>query len=331
MMQVRRMQQEDLKQVNSVFTKAFSSARVEEGLKRHRISPCRPEFLKMYLDRSAEGAIVSVDRGRVTGFNFNHLYGTTGWMGPVAVAPGYQGAGVGKSLVREGIDYLRGRDAKIIGLETMPRNFRNIGFYLSLGFKIGPLCVDMVSPAHSGPGMERGYQGEIINFSGSSDSTRQELLAGVNGIADAITPGLDYGKEILLNMEHKYGDTVLLVEGDEVAGFAVCHLEPYGQLEDRRELKVNVIALRPDAEADGGDIPPERALAGLSVLLSGIRALAAREKLLMVRIHPRADKWPAMRKLLRWGYKVAYSDLRMWLSGFEESEPASYVHFCRWQ
>ena len=330
-MQVRRMQSEDLKQVNSVFAKAFSNARVEEGLKNHRVSPCRLEFLKMYLDRSAEGAMVGEDRGRVTGFNFNHLFGTTGWMGPVAVTPGYQGAGVGKSLVREGINYLRARGANIIGLETMPRNFRNIGFYLSLGFKTGPLCVDMVGPAHSGPGVERGCPGEVISFNECSDSTKEELLKGVAGISETISPGLDYGREILLNLEHKYGDTVLLVNGNEVEGFAVCHLEPYGQLEDRRELKVNVLALRPWREGAGGDIPEEQTLAGLSVLLSGVRALAAREKLLIVRIHPRADKWSAMQMLLRWGYNVAYSDLRMWLSGFEESEPASCVHFCRWQ
>jgi hypothetical protein len=132
-------------------------------------------------------------------------------------------------------------------------------------------------------------------------------------------------------MEHEYGDTVLLVNGDKVEGFAICHLEPYGQLEDRRELKVSVLAHRPQGEVAGADIPEVSTIAGLSALLSGVRALAAKEKLLLVRIHPRADKWSAMQMLLRWGYKVAYSDLRMWLSGFEESEPASCVHFCRWQ
>lgn len=331
MMEIRRMKPEDLKQVNSIFAKAFSEARIEEGLKRHRISPCRLDFLKMYLDRSAEGAIASVDHGRVTGFNFNHLYGTTGWMGPVAVVPGYQGAGVGKSLIREGIGYLRGRGAKIIGLETMPRNFRNIGFYLGLDFKAGPLCVDMICPAHSGPGMEIGIRGEIVNFSESPGPAREKILAGVAGLTDAISPGLDYREEILLNMKHKYGDTVILMDGGEVSGLAICHLEPYGQVEDRRELKVNVLALRPDASGGRDDIAAEKTFAALSALLAGVRALAAREKLLVVRIHPRADKWSAMQRLLRWGYKVAYSDLRMWLAGFEENERSSCVHFCRWQ
>lgn len=329
-MEIRQMQAEDLRQVNSVFSKSFSSARVEEGLKRHRVSPCRPEFLRMYLGRSAEGAIVAVDRNHVTGFTFNHMFGSTGWMGPIAVSPGYQGSGVGKALVGAGIDYLRSHNAKVIGLETMPRNFRNIGFYLRLGFELGPLCVDMVSPTHSGPAAGGDGPGEVLYFSEIRESKRDKILGGVAEISETISPGLDYREEILLNMEHEFGDTAVLLDRDEVNGFAICHLEPYGQFEDRRELKVCVLAVRSE-EGDCDGAPSEVTLSKLSVLLSGVRDLAARKKLLVVRLHLRTDKWHALRQLLSWEYTVAYSDLRLWLPGFIESEPASCVHFCRWQ
>jgi GNAT superfamily N-acetyltransferase len=252
MFRVKRMQEEHLRQVNSVFSKSFSNARIEEGLKRHRVSPCRPEFLRMYLDRSGEGAVVVTDRGRVTGFNFNHMFGSTGWMGPVAVLPGCQGTGVGKALVGAGVDYLKRGDAKIIGLETMPRNFRNIGFYLRLGFEFGPLCVDMVSPAHSGPKAEGRGSGEVLYFSERRESSRNAILAGVAEISETISPGLDYRKELLLNLDHEFGETAVLMDGDVVAGFAVCHLEPYGQFEERRELKVIVLALRPEGPNSEG-------------------------------------------------------------------------------
>lgn len=330
-MRIRMMRPEDLKQVNSVFVKAFSNARAEEGLKRNKVSPCRAEFLRMYLERSGEGALVSEDRGRVTGFNFNHLFGRTGWMGPVAVLPDFQGAGVGKSLVGEGIEYLKKGGASVIGLETMPRNFRNIGFYVGLGFNTGPLCVDMVSAAHSGPGMQPGVHSEIVNFSGRTAAEKESLLEGAAEIAGALSPGLDYGNEIQLNIKHGFGDTVMLRSGDGVQGFAICHLEPYGQLEDRRELKVSVLAIRPDSSGTNDGASGESTMERLSALLAGVRELAAREKLLMIRIHPRTDKWSAVQMLIRWGYNVAYSDLRMWLTGYEETEPASSVHFCRWQ
>lgn len=340
-MQIRRMRSEDLGQVNSIFAKAFSEARIEEGLKHHRVSPCRPEFMRMYLDRSGEGAFVVEDRERVVGFSFSHLYGLTGWMGPIAVLPRHQGSGHGKTLVTQSVDYLRNHGARIIGLETMPRNFRNIGFYLRLGFEAGPLCLDMVARARGGEQEGREGPGRVVSFSERTESERMELLEGVAEISDAIAPGLDYRGEVLLNMSHKFGETVILVDGGgggvdagDVVGFAVCHIEPYGQFEEKRELKVNVLAVSPadeDREPRDDVSPSPRALERLSSLLSGVRALAAREHLSFVRVHPRVDKGHALRGLLSMGFSVAYSDLRMWVTGFRETEPASIVHFCRWQ
>jgi ribosomal protein S18 acetylase RimI-like enzyme len=335
-MEVRQMRSDDLSQVNSIFAKAFSEARIEEGLKHHRVSPCRPEFMLMYLDRSGEGALVAEDRKRVAGFSFSHLYGLTGWMGPIAVLPRYQSSGVGKMLVTRSVDYLRGRGARIMGLETMPRNFRNIGFYLRLGFEAGPLCLDMVGRAHSGPPEDSDGPGEILQFGERPETERAQLLEGIGAMAEHIAPGLDYRGEVLLNMRHEYGETVILKDGaaGSVAGFAVCHVEPYGQFEEKRELKVNVLAVDSAGEdgARADDVVPSRsALARLSSLLYGVRALAAREGLSFVRVHPRVDKSHALRKLLSMGFTVAYSDLRMWVIGFRETEPASVVHFCRWQ
>jgi ribosomal protein S18 acetylase RimI-like enzyme len=372
MSEIRAMRIEDLAEVNAVFTKAFSHARIEEGLKQHRISPCRIAFLRMYLDRGGEGALVAVDRGQVVGFNFNHLFGSTGWMGPLAVLPKYQGVGVGKALVRAGAGYLEKRGAKIIGLETMPRNFRNIGFYSRLGFVSGPLCLDMVAHAHSGPAGPAAQGTEIASIGGSVAADRESLIGGCSEIATALCPGLDYTGEIRLNMKHRFGDTVLLLEDGVVTGFAVCHIEPYGQYEERRELKISILAMRPEpgepgpcsvwqrrggaggppeedqgrrrpaennqtAAGDGplsqtsGEAQSETALARLCALLNGIRALAAREGLSVVRLHVRSDKWAALRALLSWGYNVGYSDLRMCLSGFIEDEPGNFIHFCRWQ
>jgi GNAT superfamily N-acetyltransferase len=374
------MAEEDLTEVNSVFTKAFSRARIDEGLKQHRVSPCRIAFLKMYLDRSGEGALVAYDHEQVVGFNFNHLFGSTGWMGPLAVMPKYQGAGVGKAVVNAGVDYLRTRGATVIGLETMPRNFRNLGFYSRLGFDPGPLCLDMVAQAHGGSASFDSHAAEIRCFRDGTPAQKERLLRGCGEISAALSPGLDYSKEVLLNSKHRFGDTVFLIEGGEVAGFAVCHLEPYGQYEDRRELKVNVLAMRPgppisapagrEAARAGAAVPagsaadrdgragagpgspepaagrrrarvaeavpaegpaPQDALARLPVLLAGVKDLAARERLSLVRLHIRSDKYEALRSLLSWGYRVGYSDLRMCLSGFEEEEPAPWVHFCRWQ
>jgi ribosomal protein S18 acetylase RimI-like enzyme len=320
MSEIRRMREDDLAQVNAVFTKAFSHARIDEGLKQHRVSPCRIAFLKMYLGRSGAGAIVATDRDQVVGFNFNHMFGTTGWMGPLAVLPKYQGVGVGKEVVRGGVEYLREQGATVIGLETMPRNFRNIGFYTKLGFDPGPLCLDMVSPTHDGPPSLESPGGRVVYFRESPPAEQESLIRGCGEVSAELASGLDYAGEVRLNAEHSFGDTVFLVEGKAVVGFAICHLEPYGQFEERREVKISVLALRPGS-----------AVNRLSALLGGVKDLAAREKLSVVRLHLRADKWGSLRSLLSWGYNVGYSDLRMCLSGFVEKETPGAIHFCRWQ
>jgi hypothetical protein len=308
----------------------------------------------MYLDRSGAGAVVADDHGQIVGFNFNHLFGSTGWMGPLAVLPKYQGVGVGKAVVLAGIEFFRERDAAVIGLETMPRNFRNIGFYSKLGFDPGPLCLDMVSQTHDGGASVGTHGTKILYLKDGASADREKVLRDCSEISGALSPGLDYSGEILLNLEHRFGDTVVLMDEAGVAGFAICHLEPYGQFEERRELKVNVLAMRPGSaaavmepatngtetaggHAHGEPASPEEdpesraALDRLSALLTGVKDLAARENLSVVRLHIRSDKWIALRSLLSWGYNVGYSDLRMCLSGFVEEEPPEWIHFCRWQ
>jgi hypothetical protein len=256
--------------------------------------------------------------------------------------------------VRAGIEHLKERDATVIGLETMPRNFRNIGFYSKLGFDPGPLCLDLVSQTHDGRASVDTHGAKILYLRDSTSTDREKLLRDCGKISGSLSPGLDYSAEILLNMEHRFGDTVVLVNKGRVTGFAICHLEPYGQFEERRELKVNVLAMRPEP-ATGGTAPAtagkesagkrarrepgpaeecpdsRAALDRLSALLTGVKDLAARENLSVVRLHLRSDKWVALRSLLSWGYSVGYSDLRMCLSGFVEEEPADWFHFCRWQ
>src|SRR5438034_5854394 len=76
-------------------------------------------------------------------------------MGPLAVRPDRQGAGVGQTIVRTALDWLLEQDVATLGLETMPRTVENIGFYARLGFFPGHLTVtltnDIVTRGHQSP------------------------------------------------------------------------------------------------------------------------------------------------------------------------------------
>ena len=80
-------------------------------------------------------------------FNIAHASGAEGWMGPLAVHPDWQGVGLGKSIVRAGIQWLEDRNTSVIGLETMPRTMDNIGFYSALGFVPARLTITLTLEA----------------------------------------------------------------------------------------------------------------------------------------------------------------------------------------
>ena len=113
-------------------------------------------------------------------------------MGPLAVRPERQGAGIGTIIVNEASTWLRTQGAKTIGLETMPRTVDNIGFYSRLGFLPGPLTVTLVGEARSGP-LAQG-----ILMSELSAGDRDTLLEACRDLVDRSAPGYDFTREFEL-------------------------------------------------------------------------------------------------------------------------------------
>src|SRR5207248_4684616 len=78
-------------------------------------------------------------------------------MGPLAVRPDRQGAGVGKACVRAAVHWVIEQGVATLGLETMPRTVENIGFYARLGFAPGHLTVtltnDIATRGHAAPAL----------------------------------------------------------------------------------------------------------------------------------------------------------------------------------
>ena len=128
--------------LNQVFSDAFTERYRRDGMVGVRVPFLHQPIWRYAIEDAAGGAMLwRGDRGEIAAFNIAHCSGVEGWMGPLAVKPEYQGAGTGKEIVRAGIDWLRRRGARVIGLETMPRTMDNIGFYSNLGFEPGRLTL----------------------------------------------------------------------------------------------------------------------------------------------------------------------------------------------
>src|SRR5215210_1903299 len=161
----------DIDPLNRVFAEAFTDRYSRDGLVGVRVPQLNAVVWRYALEDAGDGAMIWRDMdGQMIGFNMVHRSGTEGWMGPLAVRPDRQGEGLGSSMVRTGIEWLRGQGATTIGLETMPRTVDNIGFYSRIGLIPGNLTVTLV---HDVPRRAAGTA-EMLSSSGGAWADRLE-------------------------------------------------------------------------------------------------------------------------------------------------------------
>jgi hypothetical protein len=238
-----------------------------------------------------------------------HRSGTEGWMGPLAVRPDRQSEGLGSVMVRTGIDWLKGQGATMIGLETMPRTVDNIGFYSRIGLVPGYLTVTLVHDVSRRPSA-------AAESLGTGHRTG-ERVAECRCLTEALLPGVDFTREIELTRELAIGDTTLVRDGDQLAGFALWHSTPLAAGRPKDELRVLKLVARDDAAFDR--------------LLEALPAAAAQERVGRLAIRCQTEFAPAYLRLIGRGYRVHWTDLRMILQGSPQRTPRTGVVMSNWE
>jgi len=297
-----RVLEADIPALNAVFSEAFTDRYRRDGLIGVRVPHLNPAVWRFAIADAEGGAMVWRDaRGSIIAFNIAHRSGVEGWMGPLAVHPEHQGHGIGKSVVIAGVEWLKERGARVIGLETMPRTMDNVGFYSALGFTPGRLTVTLT--------LEGMRARQTATLFSTLDSPRQvAALEKCLDLTDECAPGYDYTREIALTYSHGLGETLILEGGGKVRAFAICHGVPLVQGRVREEIRVLKLVARTAADVD--EI--------VTQLCEHTRA--ANAKRMAVRVQSEYDE--VYRLLIQRGARVRWTDLRMALAGFGEKMPA---------
>lgn len=307
-----RASERDTEGLNRVFADAFTDRYRRDGLVGVRVPYLNPHVWRYALLDAGAGAMLWRDEaGAIAAFNVAHRSGTEGWMGPLAVRPDRQGAGVGKTIVRTAVDWLLEQGVATLGLETMPRTVENIGFYARLGFAPGHLTVtltnDIATRGHAAPGL-------LSQRKGPSGG---EALEAARILVASLAPGYDFTREILLTAELGLGDACL-VDGDEgLDAMVLWHSAPLADGRQGDEVRVLKLAARDPGAFDASLAATEAAAARL-----GIRRVA-------VRCQTRFDD--TFRRLVARGYRVRWTDLRMSYEGYPEPHPERGVLFSNWE
>jgi GNAT superfamily N-acetyltransferase len=300
----------DIDPLNRLFSEAFTDRYSRDGLTGVRVPFLSPAVWRYALEDAGAGAMLWRDGdGELAGFNIVHRSGSEGWMGPLAVRPDSQSAGLGSTMVRSGVDWLRAQGARTIGLETMPRTMDNIGFYSRLGFAPGHLTVTLVRDV----GVGRGQPAEL----GFAAGEWRRAAAECRKLTDTLCPGVDFTREIQLTQELQLGDLSLVRTDGRVTGFALWHSAPLAAGRPRDELRVLKLG------ATG--IEP------LTRLVGAVEAAARGEHLRRISIRCQTAFADAYAALIADQFRVHWTDLRMTCRGFPERTPASGVLLSNWE
>jgi GNAT superfamily N-acetyltransferase len=304
---------EDIPSLNQVFSDAFTERYRRDGMVGVRVPFLNPAVWRYALEDAGDGALVwRGERGEIAAFNMAHRSGIEGWMGPLAVRPESQGAGIGKDVVRTGIDWLRRNGAQVIGLETMPRTMDNIGFYSTLGLLPGRLTVTVTLDAAAA---ER-----AAPLIGRLPARQQEeSIAQCHVLVNDLVEGYDFTREIRLTDRLALGDTVLMRDPatDDLLGFALCHTAPLVEGRTREELRVLKLVVRRERDLDA----MVRLLADFA-RRSGTRRVALRVQ---------GEYVKAYERLIALGARVRWTDLRMTLSGSRDLAPRAGLVWSNWE
>jgi hypothetical protein len=230
-------------------------------------------------------------------------------MGPLVVRPDCQGEGLGKRIVEAGIDWLQQQDARIIGLETMPRTVDNVGFYSRMGF--APRCLTVTLMCDLPQDVEQA--GVLLSAVEDGEAALEQCRV----LTERAAPGCDFSRELQLTRDLELGDTSMAFRDGAVVGFGLWHSVPLAEGRPTEELRV----LKVVAEDEDGFRRVVGALLAAGAAL-GMRRLA---------IRCQTSFTGAYRHLIEAGFTVHWTDLRMTLMGFEERPGEGSVVFSNWE
>lgn len=313
---VRNMKVEDLVDVKGVDLVCWNDLMEKSYGLKMKLSPRTDENLLSFLHSDLEGAFVAAEEyAGVVGLVFSHVWGATGWVGPLSVLPSYQSKGLGKELLKHSLRYLEDRQCVDIGLETMPENSTNLGMYLKVGLRTEGLVVIFAKKLEKKE-LEDEPSGNVSVERFSESSVQDHMKAQIRTISSALRLGLDYSKEVELTQKFSLGDTIMATSRGNVAGFSVVHTTP--SRTNKPAAGIRVLAVDPKTK---GDV--------LEPLLAASELLAADAGMSEISVAVPATCRRAMDSIFSRGYVVINSFERLMWMGSSGMSDRTY-NLCSW-
>ena len=234
--------------------------------------------------------------GDIVGSNFATRWGSVGFFGPLTVRPDLWDRKIAQRLMDPIIECFDTWGVTHAGLFTFAQSPKHVGLYYKYGFRPRFLTAIMSKPVQA----TTQRNSEWSAYSHISEREREESLNACHALTASIYPGLDVAREILAVQAQGLGETVLVHDGQDLVGFAVCHCGP-GTEAGSQMCYVKFGAVKPGAAAE----------TRFDRLLSACEELAATRGLARVEAGTNLARHEAYGKLLARGFRTDIQGVAM--------------------
>jgi GNAT superfamily N-acetyltransferase len=167
--------------------------------------------------------------GELVGSNFATRWGSVAFFGPLTVRPDLWDRGVGRQLMDPVMACFDNWNVTHAGLFTFSQSAKHVSLYQKYGFWprfLTAIVSKDVRPVEVSSSWSK--------YSDLPSTERGGILRECFRLTDALYPGLNIEREIHAVHAQGLGDTVLLLDGRELRGFAVCHCGPGTEAGDNK-------------------------------------------------------------------------------------------------
>ncbi len=321
--QIRRVRKGDLSKVRDVFEQSFGDFLERQLGTRPRQAFNGAQYVHHRWLMEPWGCFVAEEDGaKIVGAALAVTWGTVGLLGPVAVLTHYHNQTIAQQLIRAVQEFFEENKATVHGAVTYPTSPKHLALFHKFGYKPKSLTAVMSRALDRAAGrpvatkapMAKGSLA-VRRFSELEETKKKAALARFHRVTNAICRGMELAKEVEIVDGLALGDTLLLERGAELIGFAVYHAPGVSEA-PTGSLYVKYLAID----------PRHRKVEHLEQFVAAVEDLALEQGLSRVILPVYLRYWLAYSTLVKCGYQVDFTMVRMQKGKPEDYEdPADLV------
>ncbi len=324
--QIRRVKKGDLSKVRDVIEQTFSDFLERQLGTRPRQPFGGAQYIHHRWLMEPWGCFVAEeDQSKIVGASIGVTWGAVGLLGPVAVLTNYQNQNIGQQLIQAVEEFFEENKTALHGVVTYPASPKHLALYHKFGYRPKGLMTvtsrvlerrdaRALTPRAAKSGLE------VRRFSTLEETKKKAALQRFHRITNGICRGMDIAKEVEIVDGLALGDTLLLERGRELVGFAVYH-SPGVSEAPSGALYVKFLAIDPQ----------QKRVEHLEQFIVAIEELAHELALPRVILPVYSRYWTAYSAVLKAGYQVDFTMVRMQRGKQEDYEDPTHLVLDDWR